>query len=293
MQRTLLRALLPGLKQRYSCDCRILTEFLNTNTEQMKVTVTGLVLSTCLLFLSCGKKELKTELEAKNAQITQLEKQVETLQSTTGSLLDRMADLSVVNKEGAESIKHSLQTLSKQYGFIEDLTQKIQTKDSINLALVMNLKRSLTDVNDEDVQIEIREGVVYVSISDKMLFASGSARINRSADRVLGKLANVLNNNQDLGIVIEGHTDNVPMGGECIADNWDLSVLRATSVVRAMTMQYGVAPERLTASGHGEHMPKDDNSTPEGRSANRRTEIIIAPRLDQFFKMVEPEMVAD
>jgi len=259
----------------------------------MKIFLSGLTFISCLLLISCGKKELKAELEAKNAQVTQLEKQVETLQSTTGSLLDRMADLSVVNKEGAESIKHSLETLSKQYGFIEDLTQKIQTKDSINLALVMNLKRSLTDVNDEDVKIEIREGVVYVSISDKMLFASGSAKINRTADRVLSKLASVLNNNQDLGIVVEGHTDNVPMGGECIADNWDLSVLRATSVVRAMTKQYGVAPERLTASGHGEFMPKADNTTTEGRSANRRTEIIIAPRLDQFFKMVEPEGVVN
>jgi chemotaxis protein MotB len=126
-----------------------------------------------------------------------------------------------------------------------------------------------------------------------MLFASGSARINLTADRVLSKLANVLNNNQQLGIVVEGHTDNVPMGGDCMADNWDLSVLRATSVVRAMTKQYGVAPERLTASGHGEYMPKQENNSAEGRAANRRTEIIIAPRLDQFFKMVEPEGVAD
>lgn len=257
----------------------------------MRSLLFGLGLFTMLCTVSCGKKEMKAEIESKNTQITQLEKQVETLQSTTGSLLDRMADLSVVNREGAESIRQSLETLSKQYGFIEDLTQKIQTKDSINLALVMNLKRSLTDVNDEDVQIEIREGVVYVSISDKMLFASGSTRINQGAQRVLGKLANVLNNNPDLGVVVEGHTDNVPMGGECISDNWDLSVLRATAVVRAMTNQYGVAPDRLTASGHGEYMPKQENSTREGRSANRRTEIIIAPRLDQFFKMVEPENV--
>ena len=246
-----------------------------------------------LLSSACGKKELKAEIESKEAQITQLEKQVEALQSTTGSLLDRMADLSVVNREGAESIRQSLETLSKQYGYIENLTERIQAKDSLNLALVMNLKRSLTDVNDEDVQIEIREGVVYVSISDKMLFASGSTRINTQADRVLSKLAHVLNNNPDLNIVVEGHTDNVPMGGDCIRDNWDLSVLRATSVVRAMTDQYGVPADRLTASGHGEFMPKEDNSTAEGRSANRRTEIIIAPRLDQFFQMLEPEQVVN
>jgi chemotaxis protein MotB len=246
-----------------------------------------------LLFAACGKKQMQAELDAKTAQVAQLEKQIENMQATTGSLLNRMEDLSVVNKEGAQSIRQSLETLTRQYGFIETLTERIQAKDSLNLVLVMNLKRSLTDVNDEDVQVEIREGVVYVSISDKMLFATGSTRINRSADRVLGKLANVLNNHPELNIVVEGHTDNVPMGGECISDNWDLSVLRATSVVRAMTTKFGVSPDRLTASGHGEYMPKEDNALAEGRSANRRTEIIIAPRLDQFFKMLEPEAVVD
>ncbi len=246
-----------------------------------------------LLFTSCGKKKLEDELDTKNAQIELLQKQIENMQATTGSLLDRMQDLSVVNKEGAESIRSSLETLTRQYGFIQNLQEKIQSKDSLNLALVMNLKRSLTDVNDEDVQIEIREGVVYVSISDKMLFASGSTHINRSADHVLSKLANVLTNHPELNIVVEGHTDNVPIDNECMSDNWDLSVLRATSVVRAMTSQYGIAPERLTASGHGQFMPKVDNDTPSGRAANRRTEIIIAPKLDQFFKMLEPEEVAN
>jgi chemotaxis protein MotB len=243
-----------------------------------------------VLFSACNKG-LKTELEAKNVQIEQLQGQVDNLQSTTGSLLDRMADLSVISKDGSESIKQSLETLSRQYGFIQDLTQKIQSKDSLNMALVMNLKQSLTDLNDEDVQVEIREGVVHVSISDKMLFSSGSARLSQNASRVLGKLAHVLNNNQDLNVVVEGHTDNVPMGGSCMSDNWDLSVLRATSVVRALTKQYQVAPERLTASGRSEYAPKEENSTAEGRSINRRTEIVIAPKLDQFFKMLEPPVV--
>src|SRR5690606_3538811 len=120
----------------------------------MKIVVFVFVSFCFLVLMACGKKELKAEIASRDAQIAQLEKQVETLQSTTGSLLDRMADLSVVNKEGAESIRQSLETLSRQYGFIQDLTERIQTKDSINLALVMNLKRSLTNVNDEDVQIE-------------------------------------------------------------------------------------------------------------------------------------------
>jgi chemotaxis protein MotB len=242
------------------------------------------------VIISCNKG-LKTELEAKNQQIAQLQGQVSNLESTTGSLLDRMADLSVISKEGSESIKESLQTLSQQYGFIQNLTEKMQTKDSMNMALVMNLKQSLTDINDEDVQIEIREGVVHVSISDKLLFSSGSARLSQSAARVLQKLAHVLNQNQQLNIVVEGHTDNVPMTGSCMTDNWDLSVLRATSVVRALNSQYNVAPERLTAAGRSEFIPKQDNASNEGRAANRRTEIVIAPKLDQFFKMLEPPTV--
>lgn len=248
------------------------------------------ILASAILTCSCGKK-LKEEIATKDNQIAQLEKQVEHLQATTGSLLQRMEDLSIISKDGAESIKQSLTTLSQQYGFIQDLTTKIQSKDSLNLELVMNLKRQLTDVSDQDIQIEIREGVVHVSISDKLLFSSGSANLNRNAARVLGKLATVMNQHQDLNIVVEGHTDNVPMGGECISDNWDLSVLRATSVVRSLTTQYQVAPERLTASGRSEFAPKQDNSSVEGRSTNRRTEIIIAPRLDQFFRMVEAPAV--
>lgn len=256
----------------------------------MNKTSISLCLFLSLTMFSCNKK-IKTELEAKNEQVEQLEKQVENLQSTTGSLLDRMADLSVISKDGSESIKQSLETLSRQYGFIQDLTQKIQSKDSVNMALVMNLKQSLTDINDEDIQIEIREGVVHVSISDKLLFSSGSNRLSRNATNVLGKLARVINEHQELNVVVEGHTDNVPMTGSCMADNWDLSVLRATSVVRALTTQYSVPAERLTASGRSEFVPKQDNGTTDGRSANRRTEIIIAPRLDQFFKMLEPQTV--
>lgn len=250
----------------------------------------ALVAISPLFLLSCNKG-LKTELEAKNQQIAQLQGQVSNLESTTGSLLDRMADLSVISKEGSESIKHSLQTLSQQYGFIENLTEKMQFKDSVNLALVMNLKQSLTDINDDDIQVEIREGVVHVSISDKMLFSSGSARLSQSAARVLQKLAHVVNQHQELNIVVEGHTDNIPMSGNGMTDNWDLSVLRATSVVRALNAQYGVAPERLTAAGRSEYVPKQDNATAEGRAANRRTEIVIAPKLDQFFKMLEPPTV--
>ncbi len=257
------------------------------------------ILATMLLALSfsaCNKKKiagLERELELKTEQVAQLEQQLEHLQFTNASLLDRMSDLSVVNKAGAESIQRSLENINQQYSFIQDLTTKIQSKDSLNLALVMNLKRSLSDVNDEDVQVEVRGGVVYVSISDKLLFRSGSSRLSEEAYRVLGKIATVINDHNELDVLVEGHTDNVPINNSCLDDNWDLSVMRATSVVRVLEEEYYVDPKRLTAAGRSEYLPKADNSTSSGRSLNRRTEIVITPKLDQFFKLLEAPAVAD
>jgi len=249
-----------------------------------------------LLFSACNKKKiagLERELELKSEQLTQLEQQLEHLQFTNASLLDRMSDLSIVNKAGAQSIQRSLENINQQYSFIQDLTTKIQSKDSLNLALVMNLKRSLSDVNDEDVQVEVRGGVVYVSISDKLLFRSGSSRLSEEAYRVLGKIATVINDHSELDVLVEGHTDNVPINNSCLDDNWDLSVMRATSVVRLLEEEYYVDPKRLTAAGRSEYLPKADNSTSTGRSLNRRTEIVITPKLDQFFKLLEAPAMAD
>lgn len=245
---------------------------------------------TLVVFSSCNKNKIKTlenELMLKDQELAQMTQQVEYLQRTNGSLLDRMADLSIVSKAGAESIQHSLESLSQQYDFIQDLTTKIHSKDSLNLALVMNLKRSLLDINDEDVQIEVRGGLVHVSISDKLLFQSGSSKISSAAHEVLGKIATVLNDHNELDVVVEGHTDNVPMSNSCLKDNWDLSVKRATSVVRLLENEFYVAPERLTAAGRSEFLPKSDNDSSSGRSLNRRTEIVIAPKMDQFFKLLE------
>ena len=243
-----------------------------------------------ILFSSCNKdkiKNLENQLMLKDQELTQMTQQVEYLQKTNGSLLDRMADLSIVSVAGAESIQSSLESLSQQYDFIQDLTSKVHTKDSLNLALVMNLKRSLLDINDDDVQIEVRGGLVHVSISDKLLFQSGSAKISSAAHEVLGKIATVLNDHNQLDVIVEGHTDNVPITNSCIADNWDLSVKRATSVVRLLENEYYVAPERLTAAGRSSYVPKSDNDSPSGRSLNRRTEIVITPKMDQFFKLLE------
>ncbi|AKD57756.1 OmpA family protein [Spirosoma radiotolerans] len=227
-----------------------------------------------------------TDLQGKDKQVSDLQAQVDYLKKTNTNLLDRMSDLSIVSKSGAESIKKSLETLNEQTKYTNNLNSTIQRKDSLNLALVMSLKRSLDDINDQDVQVEVKKGVVYVSISDKLLFKSGSYDITPKAEVVLGKVAKVVNDHKDLDILVEGHTDAVPISTAAIKDNWDLSALRATSVVRTLQSKFAVAPERLTAGGRSEFAPKDDNSTAVGRQQNRRTEIIITPKLDQFFNLL-------
>ena len=156
----------------------------------------------------------------------------------------------------------------------------MQRKDSINLALVMNLKRSLDNFDDEDIAIEVKKGVVYVSISYKMLFKSGSYKISNQAEEVIGKIAKIINDHKELDILVEGHTDTVPISTDCMDDNWDSSEKRATSIVRLMQTKFTVDPSRMTAGGRSEYVPRTTNETAKGRAINRRTEIIILPKLD-------------
>ncbi|RYF76876.1 MAG: hypothetical protein EOO39_05100 [Cytophagaceae bacterium] len=244
---------------------------------------------------NCDKKtlDLQSTIKSKDAdlankvnQLSDLQSQIDYLKKTNNNLLDRMSDLSVVSKQGAESIKKSLETLNEQTKYVNNINNQIRSKDSLNLALVMNLKRSLADINDQDVQVEVKKGVVYVSISDKLLFNSGKFDVNPQAEAVLEKVAKVVNDHNELDILVEGHTDAVPFVSGVLRDNWDLSVLRATAVSRVLQTKFGVAPTRLTAGGRGEYSPKDDNATPEGRKTNRRTEIILTPKLDQFFNLL-------
>ncbi|WP_372647560.1 flagellar motor protein MotB [Draconibacterium sp.] len=231
---------------------------------------------------------LENQVANEQSKTNILDQQMNYYQSTNTNLLDRLTDLSVVSKTGAESIRKSLDAINDQNKYIKDLTSAMRAKDSLNLALVMKLKRSLVDVNDEDVTVEVKKGVVYISLSDKMLFKSGRYEINKDAEVVLSKIARVLNDHKQLEILVEGHTDNVPISTEVLADNWDLSVKRATSVVRLLQTKYGIAPERMTAGGRSEYIPKTANSTVEGKALNRRTEIIILPKLDEFFELLEP-----
>lgn len=231
---------------------------------------------------------LENSLVTERNRSKSLEQQMEYIRNTNTDLLARLSDLSVISKSGAESIKKSLQALSEQNKYIKDLTTSIQRKDSINLVLVMNLKRSLDNFDDEDIHIEVKKGVVYVSLSDKMLFRSGSYQISDRAEEVIGKIAKIVNDHTELDILVEGHTDNVPIANACMVDNWDLSVKRATSIVRLMQNRFGVEPHRMTAGGRSEYLPKTTNETVAGRAKNRRTEIVILPKLDQFFELLEP-----
>lgn len=231
---------------------------------------------------------LESDLSNEQNKSQNLNQQLEYFKSTNTNLLDQLSVLSVVSQSGAESIKKSLEALNEQNKYIKDLTSSMQKKDSINLALVMNLKRSLNNFDDEDISIEVKKGVVYVSISDKMLFRSGSYKVGTQAEEVLGKIAKIINDHKELDILVEGHTDNVPISTECMTDNWDLSAKRATSIVRLMQTKFAVDPARMTAGGRSEYIPKTSNETAKGKAINRRTEIIILPKLDQFFKLLEP-----
>lgn len=237
-------------------------------------------------------KETTTDFDkrkaAYEAQIDALNKQVAFLKENNSTVINQLKDLSVISSSQAESIKKSLENIGAKDAYIQGLQSAIARKDSLNMALVMNLKGVLNDINDKDINIKVDKGVVYIDISDKLLFKSGSYDITDKAKEVLGKVAKVLNNQPDIEFMVEGHTDSNPIKTNCLDDNWDLSVKRATTVVRLLQNQYKIAPARMTASGRGEYVPVGDNATAEGKSANRRTRIVILPQLDQFFKLLEP-----
>ncbi|WP_291964693.1 flagellar motor protein MotB [Maribacter sp.] len=180
-----------------------------------------------------------------------------------------------------------MRSLNRQFEYIEELSDEVERKDSINQLLAATLKSSLIDYDDSDIQVEVKGNAVMVSLSDKMMFSTGSARINKAAYEVLGKVALIINEQSDMNVLIEGHTDNVPIKNRVYRDNWDLSVHRATAVVRLLQNNFQVDPQRLTAAGRSEYLPKSNNDSTTGRRNNRRTEITITPRLDDFFKLLE------
>jgi chemotaxis protein MotB len=227
----------------------------------------------------------KAELEN---EIASLKKQVAYLNANNSMALKQLENLSVISSSQAESIKKSLDNIGAKDAYIQGLQAALNKKDSLNLALVTNLKGAIGNLDDKDINIKVDKGVVYIDISDKLLFKSGSYDVADKAKEVLGKVALVLKNQPEIEFMVEGHTDNVTYKGNgVLTDNWDLSVKRATAVVRILKDQYGIAPSKITAAGRGEFLPVADNTTADGRAANRRTRIVILPQLDQFFKLLE------
>ncbi|MBL7900853.1 MAG: OmpA family protein [Bacteroidia bacterium] len=225
-----------------------------------------------------------------SGEIKKLEAEITSLKKQTNALLNQMQELSVINSTQAESIKKSLDNINSKESYIRSLTSAIATKDSLNMALVLSLKGALRDINDQDIQVKVDGSAVFVDISDKLLFETGSFTVSKAAGSVLEKVAQVLNSHKDLQFMVEGHTDNKPISRKGIADNWDLSVLRATSVVRLLQSKYGIDASQIIAAGRGENIPVATNESEEGRAKNRRTRIVILPKLDQFMKLVESGM---
>lgn len=238
--------------------------------------------------LTRQKETLEREKALLTARLKELNDQLAFAKDNNNQALKQLESLSVITGQQAESIKKSMENIGAKDAYIQTLQQQMAYKDSLNMALVMNLKGAIGNLDDGDINIKVDKGVVYVDISDKLLFKSGSYTVTDKAKTVLGKVALVLKNQPQIEFMVEGHTDAVDLKGSGdIEDNWDLSVKRATAVVRLLQKKYGLDPTRMAAAGRGEYKPIADNSTKEGRAANRRTRILILPQLDQFFKLLE------
>ena len=277
----------------------------------MKKNVLFVVLAAVVLLSSCGsKKELlncqtenkslteslqnaKEELAAKNARIASLEEQqrgMQQLLKTSEAKYEKLQeslDKSLTNaNQNNISIEKLVDQINESNQYIRHLVEVKSKSDSLNMVLTNNLTRSLSKEEMKEVDVQVLKGVVYISLADNMLYKSGSYEINARAAETLSKIAKIIKDYKDYDVLIEGNTDNVPISKTNIRNNWDLSALRASSVVQALQNDYGVDPKRLTAGGRGEYNPVATNDTEVGKQRNRRTQIIITPKLDEFMDLI-------
>tara|TARA_B110000438_G_C15760028_1_gene626870 strand:+ start:90 stop:941 length:852 start_codon:yes stop_codon:yes gene_type:complete len=250
-------------------------ETLQTNTKN-NLNSTSVQLNTC-----------KDEKEKAITNLLALKDQVKFLKTNNQGLINNLGNLTTLSQKGAENLEKSLESMKEKDIRIQKMQDAVTRKDSVTLALVTSLKGVLGNLNDGDIEVNVEKGVVYVSISDKLLFNSGSYMITKRAKEVLGKVAAVVNNRPEIEFLVEGHTDNVPIKTETILDNWDLSVMRATAVVRILQNDFEVSPERMTAAGRSSYIPLFDNDNDSNRAKNRRTRIVVLPKLDQFYDLIE------
>ncbi len=267
-----------------------------------------IALSLLALMTSCVSKKQYAALEAKNKETQDLlntctiklnscleekaglKASVDGLKDQNQHLISQSKDMTVLTAKGAENIEKALESIKEKDLKISRMQDALTKKDSVTLAVVTSLK-SVVGLNDEDIEINVDKGVVFISISDKMLFKSGSYEVSDKAKGVLAKVAKVVNDKPDFECMVEGHTDNVPYNGNgVIIDNWDLSVKRSTSIIRVLSGQLGVNPAQLIAAGRSSHVPLVANDSAENKAKNRRTRIYVMPKIDQFYDMVEKEM---
>ncbi len=225
---------------------------------------------------------------AATARANALEDRIADLRRSNDNLIQSNQDLTMLTAKGADNVEKTLESIKEKDLKITRLQDALNKKDSVTLAIVTSLKREV-GINDPDIEINVEKGVVFISISDKLLFKTGSYIVTSRAKEVLAKVATVVNSKPDFETMVEGHTDNRSFQKGVLLDNWDLSVKRATSIVRILE-ELGVNPQRLIAAGRSYYVPLVDNDTAENRAKNRRTRIVIMPKIDQFYDMVEKEM---
>ena len=256
-----------------------------TELEQLQQNTKSLLDTTTIKMNACDE-----EKEAALASLETLKEQNKFLNANNQDLINNIGNLTTLSQKGADNLERSLESMKEKDLRIEKMQDAVTKKDSVTLALVTSLKGVLGNMSDDDIEINVEKGVVYVSISDKLLFRSGSYTVTSRAKAVLGKVAKVVNDKPEIEFMVEGHTDNVPIKADGILDNWDLSVKRATAVIRILQNDFDVSPERMTASGRSYYVPIADNDTSRNRSKNRRTRIVILPKLDQFYDLIDQGM---
>lgn len=231
--------------------------------------------------------ESRTKVKSLEEQLAEARKRNEQLRQDLAGMQGSLNASLAQNSQGNINISKLVDEINESNRYIKHLVEAKSKSDSLNLALTNKLTRSLTNDELKEVDVQVLKGVVYISLADNMLYKSGSYEINDRAAQTLSKIAKIIKDYSDYDVLVEGNTDNVPINRTNIRNNWDLSALRASSVVQALQTQYGVNPSRLSAAGRGEYNPLSDNDTELGRQRNRRTQIIITPKLDQFMDLID------
>ncbi len=232
-------------------------------------------------------EQCKSNLDRATVQMSNLQERIRTEQEHVKSLQSALDKCLTSAGQGNVNVSKLVDEINSSNKYIQELIASKSKSDSLNMILTNNLTRSLSREEMQDVDVKVLKGVVYISLSDNMLYKSGSYEISDMAGSTLSKIAKIITDYKDYDVLIEGNTDNVPISKPNIRNNWDLSTLRASSVVQALQNNYGVDPKRLTAGGRGEYNPIANNDSPAGKTKNRRTEIIITPKLNQFMDLIE------